>query len=115
MVSRYGKYEVRYVDVKHNIGIVREQRIVVGDGVEVHPTGGAAYASAEVYVNGRVVAIELTTADAIRVAESIVAGAVRPSRLRCLRCGHEWIPRSEARPGNCPKCNSPYWDKPRKS
>ncbi len=34
--------------------------------------------------------------------------------LQCLRCGHEWMPRSEERPGNCPKCKSPYWDKPRK-
>ncbi len=35
-------------------------------------------------------------------------------RLHCLRCGHEWIPRSERKPGTCPKCNSPYWDRPRK-
>jgi DNA-directed RNA polymerase subunit RPC12/RpoP len=35
---------------------------------------------------------------------------------RCERCGHEWIPRSttEGKPTICPKCKSPYWDKPRK-
>ncbi len=34
-------------------------------------------------------------------------------RFKCLRCNHEWIPRSEQKPTVCPKCNSPYWDKPR--
>jgi len=32
---------------------------------------------------------------------------------RCERCGHEWLPRQEATPRACPKCKSPYWDKPR--
>jgi len=32
---------------------------------------------------------------------------------RCLRCKHEWIPRTkiDERPITCPKCKSPYWDK----
>ena len=35
---------------------------------------------------------------------------------RCERCGHEWIPRSfEANPRTCPKCKSPYWDRPRET
>jgi DNA-directed RNA polymerase subunit RPC12/RpoP len=36
---------------------------------------------------------------------------------RCLRCKHEWIPRTkkEVRPTTCPKCKSPYWDKERRS
>jgi len=47
---------------------------------------------------------------------------------RCLRCEHEWIPRglklpadggkpeeSPETPRVCPKCKSPYWDKPRQS
>lgn len=36
---------------------------------------------------------------------------------RCLRCGHEWVPHSdtEGDPTICPKCKSPYWDKPRQS
>jgi predicted Zn-ribbon and HTH transcriptional regulator len=32
---------------------------------------------------------------------------------RCERCGHEWLPRSKDTPRVCPKCKSPYWDKPR--
>lgn len=35
--------------------------------------------------------------------------------LTCLRCGHTWIPRNEKRPSKCPKCTSPYWDKPRRN
>ena len=33
---------------------------------------------------------------------------------RCSRCGHEWIPRIDQYPTLCPKCKSPYWDKPKK-
>ena len=35
---------------------------------------------------------------------------------RCLRCGHEWLPRADKPPKVCPnpKCKSPYWYKPRK-
>jgi len=35
----------------------------------------------------------------------------------CERCGHEWIPRAQdaPEPAVCPKCKSPYWNKPRKS
>ncbi len=34
---------------------------------------------------------------------------------RCERCNHEWIPRdAEQEPSVCPKCHSPYWDRPRK-
>jgi len=33
--------------------------------------------------------------------------------LRCCRCGWEWHQRGENKPGNCPHCNSPYYDKPR--
>lgn len=36
---------------------------------------------------------------------------------RCERCEHEWIPRgeNEKEPRVCPKCKSPYWDRPRKA
>lgn len=35
--------------------------------------------------------------------------------FRCERCGHEWVPRNkDDQPRVCPKCKSPYWDKPRK-
>jgi len=33
--------------------------------------------------------------------------------LRCLRCGHSWIPRKVDMPRTCPGCRSAYWDKPR--
>ena len=36
-------------------------------------------------------------------------------KLSCTRCGHNWYPRSEKLPVHCPKCKSPYWDRPRKS
>ena len=35
--------------------------------------------------------------------------------FECLRCGHKWHPRTDRRPDRCPKCNSPYRDKPRKA
>jgi predicted Zn-ribbon and HTH transcriptional regulator len=34
---------------------------------------------------------------------------------RCERCGHEWIPLRENAPRVCPKCKSPYWDRPRRA
>jgi hypothetical protein len=34
---------------------------------------------------------------------------------RCERCDYEWIPRDlQVEPEACPKCKSPYWNKPRK-
>lgn len=35
--------------------------------------------------------------------------------FRCERCEHEWVPRNEEEPRVCPKCKSPYWNRPRKS
>lgn len=37
--------------------------------------------------------------------------------FRCERCGHEWIPRGQAEelPRVCPKCRSPWWNRPRKA
>lgn len=32
--------------------------------------------------------------------------------FKCLRCGYEWIPRTQ-KPKYCPACNSPYWNKPK--
>jgi predicted Zn-ribbon and HTH transcriptional regulator len=35
---------------------------------------------------------------------------------RCERCAHEWLPREKDRdPKVCPKCKSPYWDRPRQA
>jgi len=34
---------------------------------------------------------------------------------KCERCKHVWMPREEGvAPKVCPKCKSPYWDRPRK-
>lgn len=34
---------------------------------------------------------------------------------RCERCEHEWVPRdNDQEPRVCPKCKSPYWNKPRR-
>lgn len=46
--------------------------------------------------------------------------------FKCLRCGHEWIPRvsltelegklkPENKPRICPKCKNVYWDRERKN
>lgn len=35
---------------------------------------------------------------------------------RCERCQHQWVPRvMTVHPEVCPKCKSPYWDRPRQS
>jgi len=33
-------------------------------------------------------------------------------RLKCLRCGHEWIPQQEE-VTICPKCKTKHWDIPK--
>lgn len=36
--------------------------------------------------------------------------------FRCERCDHEWVPREkDEEPRVCPKCKSPYWDRPRQT
>ena len=34
---------------------------------------------------------------------------------RCERCDHKWLPRNNNTPKVCPKCKSPYWDRPKKN
>jgi hypothetical protein len=37
---------------------------------------------------------------------------------RCNRCGHGWVPKSatdDSEPVVCPKCKSPYWNRPKRS
>ena len=35
---------------------------------------------------------------------------------KCERCEHKWIPRNKGEtPIICPKCKSPYWNKPKKT
>lgn len=34
---------------------------------------------------------------------------------KCYRCSHEWKPdNAKEQPRVCPKCKSPYWDRPRR-
>ena len=36
--------------------------------------------------------------------------------VQCHRCEHIWVPRDiNNLPKHCTKCNSPYWDRPRRS
>lgn len=37
---------------------------------------------------------------------------IKLTRLKCLRCGHEWVPRKKD-VRVCVKCKSAYWDLPR--
>jgi len=39
---------------------------------------------------------------------------IKMEKRNCLRCGHTWNKRLDSEPVLCPKCKSPYWDKPRK-
>jgi predicted Zn-ribbon and HTH transcriptional regulator len=40
---------------------------------------------------------------------------VRKDGWRCERCGHEWIPKIDGFVAAvCPKCKSPYWNRPRR-
>ena len=34
-------------------------------------------------------------------------------RVKCNRCGLDWLPRIEGRPAMCPRCKSRYWDQER--
>ncbi len=39
---------------------------------------------------------------------------IKKKGYKCERCRHEWVPRNEETPIICPKCKSPYWNKPKK-
>jgi predicted Zn-ribbon and HTH transcriptional regulator len=41
-------------------------------------------------------------------------GVIMLPKYQCQRCSHSWIPRAEEIPTVCPKCKSPWWNKPRK-
>ncbi len=38
-------------------------------------------------------------------------GFAQLPKFLCLRCDHAWTARINQKPGVCPKCKSPYWDK----
>ena len=35
-------------------------------------------------------------------------------KLKCLRCGHEWVPRTDD-VRQCPRCKSAFWNVPKKT
>lgn len=41
-----------------------------------------------------------------------MARKIRLPTLKCLRCGHTWVPR-RADVLICPRCKSASWDKPK--
>lgn len=44
------------------------------------------------------------------------AGQINLTGWRCGRCTHVWLPRPTTEtPAVCPKCKSPYWNRPRAS
>lgn len=49
--------------------------------------------------------------------ENDLGRKVTIEELECLRCSHRWWPKinddgKSVHPGTCPKCRSPYWEKP---
>lgn len=38
---------------------------------------------------------------------------IEVNRSQCLRCGHQWVPRTKETPSMCPKCKSRYWNGPK--
>ena len=48
------------------------------------------------------------------VAERGSLVELRMLGFRCERCDHAWIPPNPAKPKVCPKCKTPYWDRPRR-
>ncbi len=47
-----------------------------------------------------------------RIIISYMKKEIKVYECQCERCGHKWITRSDELPIVCPKCKSPYWDKP---
>lgn len=41
-------------------------------------------------------------------------GRIKIDGYLCERCAHKWPGRSSEEPKVCPKCKSPYWNRPRK-
>lgn len=38
---------------------------------------------------------------------------IKINKLKCVRCGHQWIPRTK-NIITCPSCRSPYWNRKKK-
>ena len=43
---------------------------------------------------------------------------IKVSGYKCKRCGYKWMSKKRnplSSPKVCPKCNSPYWNKPKQN
>lgn len=49
----------------------------------------------------------------LRVYNRVMYKNLSLPTLKCLRCGHSWYPKKPVLPKVCPKCKSPYWNKPK--
>ena len=39
---------------------------------------------------------------------------IKQTGFQCERCRHQWVPRNiKQAPTVCPKCKSPYWNRPK--
>lgn len=47
------------------------------------------------------------------VRSCVPKASLQVNAWKCGRCGHEWIPQIVREPKRCPKCKSPYWNRPR--
>jgi Zn finger protein HypA/HybF involved in hydrogenase expression len=55
----------------------------------------------------------LRTDTAKQIPETMVR--IELPAWKCERCEHVWVPRSmDVEPRVCPKCKSPYWNRPRR-
>lgn len=61
---------------------------------------------------GRLTGYSPATQAAIARVARATAQTLLPT-YTCSRCNHTWHPRTDNRPEVCPKCKSPYWDRPR--
>ena len=37
------------------------------------------------------------------------SAGIQPQYLKCVKCGHEWIPRT-GKPVQCPRCKTYKWE-----
>lgn len=60
--------------------------------------------------------VDTSMIDGARLRGSVVALSLRePGReWSCLRCSHRWKAKGLSRPTICPRCKSPYYDRPRR-
>lgn len=54
------------------------------------------------------------TPEDLRSAWAVLRAGGAPLAPHCQRCGHQWVRRRpDQPPRSCPRCHSPYWDRPR--